>query len=244
MSVWVISDFHLSLAEPFQPGAEPKLYKPMDVFGGDWTRHVERLYQNFQAEVAPADTVFLPGDLSWAMTLAEGAHDFAFLGGLPGHLLLSKGNHDYWWETKAKSQRAMPENVTLLQNEAVLAEGLSVAATRGWYCPGSADFDAEAAKIYRRELLRLEMALTDAVKKEQAAGGTYERVVMLHFPPVNDKRDYNEMIELMQKYHVSRCYFGHLHGVKTDFALTGEHWGIEFQLISSDYLGHKPLKIK
>ena len=244
MSVWVISDFHLSLSAPFQPGEAPKLYKPMDVFGCGWTRHVERLYQNFQAEVAPADAVFLPGDLSWAMTLAEGAHGFAFLRGLPGQLLLSKGNHDYWWETKAKSQQAMPGNVTLLQNEAFLTEGLAVAATRGWYCPGSADFDADAAKIYRRELLRLEMALNDAVKKEQTAGGTYERVVMLHFPPVNDKRDYNEMIELMQNYHVSRCYFGHLHGVKTDFALTGEHWGIEFALISSDYLGHKPLKIK
>lgn len=244
MSVWVISDLHLSLAAPYVPGEPPQLYKPMDVFSGDWADHVARLYRNFHAAVAPEDTVFLPGDLSWAMTLAEGAPDFAFLGQLPGRLLLSKGNHDFWWETKAKSQRALPPNVCLLQNEAYLAEGLAVAATRGWYVPGCADFDAEAAKIYRRELLRLEMALNDAVKKERAAGGAYERVVMLHFPPVNDKNDYNDMIALMQKFGVKCCYFGHLHGVKTQLALTGEHWGIEFHLISSDYLGHRPCRIK
>lgn len=239
MAVWVISDFHLSLSEPFSPDKPPVLYKPMSVFGGDWQRHTERLYEAFWQNVAPEDTVFVPGDISWAMNPAESAADFAFLGMLPGRLVISKGNHDFWWDTKTKAQAAMPPNVTLIQNEAYAAEGLLVAATRGWYTPGSADFNAEAEKIYRRELIRLEMALQSAVKM-----GEGERVVMLHFPPVNDKRDYNEMIELMQKYQVSRCFYGHLHGVKTDFALCGRHWGIEFALISSDYLGHKPLRIK
>ena len=67
---------------------------------------------------------------------------------------------------------------------------------------------------------------------------------MLHFPPVNDKRDYNELIELLVQHKVSRCFYGHLHGVKSDFALRGQHWGIDFQLVSSDYLAHKPLRIK
>lgn len=239
MAVWAISDFHLSLSEPYVPGQAAALYKPMAVFGGDWARHVERLYAAFAGQVAADDTVFVPGDISWAMNLAEGAADFAFLGQLPGRLVISKGNHDYWWDTKTKAQAAMPPNVTLLQNEAYAAEGMLVAAARGWYTPGSADFNAEAEKIYRRELIRLELALQSAVGL-----GEGERVVMLHFPPVNDKRHYNEMIALLQKYAVKRCFYGHLHGVKSDFALTGEHWGIEFALISADYLGHKPLRIK
>jgi hypothetical protein len=244
MSVWIISDFHLSLKKPYVPGAAADLYKPMDVFSPDWASHVERLYASFAELVRQEDTVFIPGDISWAIGLADGVHDFAFLGQLPGRLVVSKGNHDFWWDTKSKAQSAMPPNVTLLQNESYQAEGLTVAAARGWYCPGSADFDDDAAKIYRRELIRLEMALQDAVKKSEAAGGEWERVVVMHFPPVNDKRDYNEMIALMQKYKVSRCYYGHLHGVKSDFALQGEHWGIEFGLISTDFLGHRPLRIR
>ncbi len=239
MTVWAISDFHLSLNRPYQPGQPPQLYKPMDIFSGDWAAHVERLYAAFAAQVAPDDTVFVPGDISWAINLADAAADFDFLGKLPGRLVISKGNHDYWWETKTKAMAAMPSNVVLLQNEAYAAEGMVVAAARGWYTPGSSDFNADAAKIYRRELIRLELALKNAV-----ALGDGERVVMLHFPPVNDKRDYNEMIELMQQYDVKRCYYGHLHGVKSNFALMGEHWGINFALISSDYLGHKPLRIK
>lgn len=248
MAVWVISDFHLSLASPYQPGQAADLYKPMSVFGGDWAHHAERLYENFIAQVAADDTVFVPGDLSWAMNLAEITHDAAFLALLPGRLVISKGNHDFWWDTKTKALQAMPPNVTLLQNEAYLAEGMAVAATRGWYCPGSADFNTEAAKIYRRELIRLDLALKDAEKKAAANplpdGAQYEKVVMLHFPPVNDKRDYNELIELLMQHKVSRCFYGHLHGVKSDFALQGQHWGIDFQLISSDYLAHKPLRIK
>lgn len=239
MAVWAISDFHLSLSEAYVPGCPPVEYKPMHIFGGDWANHTERLYQAFAEQVAPDDTVFVPGDISWAINTADAAADFDFLGQLPGHLVMSKGNHDYWWETKTKAQAAMPPNVTLIQNEAYAVDGMLVAATRGWYTPGSADFNTEAEKIYRRELIRLELAL-----KSAEALGEGERVVMLHFPPVNDKRDYNEMIALMQKYGVKRCYYGHLHGVKSDFALMGEHWGIQFALVSSDYLGHKPLRIK
>lgn len=243
MAVWVISDFHLSLSAPFVPGEPPRLYKPMDAFGEKWLDHVQRLYTNCRRLVQPADTLFVPGDVSWAMHLAEAAYDFAFLGGLPGRLLLSKGNHDFWWETKSKTEKFLPPNVRLLQHEACQAEGLAAAAARGWYCPGSQDFDAAAAKIYRRECLRLEMALQQAQKLDEAAGGVLQRVVMLHFPPVNDKLAYNEMIEIMQHYQVSRCFYGHLHGQKSQAALQGRRWGIDFRLVSADYLGHTPLLI-
>lgn len=240
MAVWVISDFHLSLAAPFVPGESPQLYKPMDTFGAKWHNHVQRLYNNCCRLIAPQDTLFVPGDISWAMHLPEAAHDFAFLGSLPGRLLLSKGNHDFWWETKKKSQQALPPNVGLLQHEAWQAEGIAAAAIRGWYCPGSQDFDTEAAKIYRRECLRLEMALAHMQRLDEAAGGGLQRVVLLHFPPVNDKFAYNEMIELMQQYQVRRCFYGHLHGVKSAAALQGERWGIDFALVSADFLAHTP----
>lgn len=242
MAVWIISDLHLSLAAAYVPGEEPQLYKPMEVFGELWQDHLPRLYRAWQERVAPEDTVLLPGDLSWAMHLAEAAADFAFLGGLPGRLLLSKGNHDLWWESRAKAQAALPPNCRLLQNEAAAAEGFVVAPARGWYAPGSADFDSSAAKIWRRELIRLEMSLKSGRALMEAEPGR-ELIVMLHFPPFNDSLEYNEMIELMQTYGVRRCYYGHLHGRKTVNALQGSRWGIYFRLVSADYLGHTPLLV-
>ncbi len=243
MSVWIISDFHLSLSEEFIPGRPPRLYKPMHVFGEEWRGHVERLYDNWLGLVQPEDTVLVPGDISWAISTQEGRFDFAFLGMLPGHIVISRGNHDYWWDTKAKAQAALPPNVTVIQNEAWALPGALAAATRGWKCPGANGFNAEDAKLYRRECLRLEMALQDAVKKRAAAGRDMPIWAVLHFPPVNDKRDYSEMIALMQKYGVTRCFYGHLHGMKRQAALQGQNWGIEFALVSSDFLGHRPLLI-
>ncbi len=250
MSVWIISDFHLSLAEEFVPGVAPSLYKPMHIFGEEWRNHVEKLYANWLELVRPEDVVLAPGDLSWAISTAEGRYDFAFLGQLPGRIVLSRGNHDFWWDTKAKAQAALPGNVTVIQNEAYRLPCALVAATRGWKCPGTNGFNTEDAKIYRRECLRLEMALQDAARKREAeaeSGDESENKLpiwaVLHFPPVNDRHDYSEMIELMQKYGVSRCYYGHLHGMKRENALSGEHWGIEFNLVSSDFLGHRPLRI-
>ena len=240
MAVWVISDFHLSLSAPFVPGQPPQLYKPMDAFGYKWFDHVQRLYANCQRLIAKDDTLFVLGDISWAMHLADAEHDFAYLGALPGQIWLAKGNHDFWWETKRKSQQALPPNVGLLQHEACRAEQVAAAAIRGWYCPGSQDFDAEAAKIYRRECLRLEMALKQMQQLDEEAGGGLLRVAMLHFPPVNDRLASNELIELMQQYKVRRCYYGHLHGQKSAYALQGERWGIEFALVSTDFLAHTP----
>ena len=91
-----------------------------------------------------------------------------------------------------------------------------------------------------REGLRLEMALEHMQRLDEAAGSNLQRVVMLHFPPVNDKFAYNEMIELMQQYRVRRCFYGHLHGHKSAYALQGERWGIDFALVSTDYLAHTP----
>ncbi|MBQ3889471.1 MAG: metallophosphoesterase, partial [Clostridia bacterium] len=91
MSVFTIGDLHLSLASD----------KPMDKFRG-WENYVERLRENWSASVTPDDTVILPGDLSWAMSLDESKTDLAFLNELNGTKILLKGNHDYWWNTVSK----------------------------------------------------------------------------------------------------------------------------------------------
>jgi len=68
--------------------------------------------------------------------------------------------------------------------------------------------------------------------------------VMLHFRPVNDNHQKNEVIELLQAYNVTKCFYGHLHGEVFANVLEGKHWGIDFQLLSCDYLKFAPLKLR
>ena len=92
MALFAIGDTHLSLATG----------KSMNIFGG-WTDYEKRLENNWRRLVRDDDTVVIAGDISWCMNLEEGLADFQFLDSLPGKKIILKGNHDYWWATKKKS---------------------------------------------------------------------------------------------------------------------------------------------
>ena len=94
MSLYVLGDPHLSFG----------VDKPMDIFSG-WGNHTERIEKNWRNTVADDDTVILAGDISWGMNLKETLPDFKFIDSLPGKKIVLKGNHDYWWETKTKTER-------------------------------------------------------------------------------------------------------------------------------------------
>mgnify|MGYP002626958534 CR=1 FL=1 len=53
----------------------------------------------------------------------------------------------------------------------------------------------------------------------------------------------SKFLEIMKQYKVKRCFYGHLHGKSHVDAVEGIIEGIEFKLISSDYLGFKLFKI-
>ena len=92
MRIWALSDLHLALG----------LDKPMDIFGDHWQNHAERMALAWDERVAPHDLVLSPGDFSWAQKQHEVAPDFAWLAARPGHKVLIKGNHDYWWPKPIK----------------------------------------------------------------------------------------------------------------------------------------------
>ena len=63
-------------------------------------------------------------------------------------------------------------------------------------------------------------------------------IVFTHYPiffkeEVPEEIDF---IKLMKKYNIKRCYYGHLHGESHKEAIEGVIYGIEFKLVSSDYL--------
>ncbi len=229
MSLFAIGDLHLSL------GAD----KPMDVFGGAWSGYVDKIREGFAA-VGEGDTVVLLGDLSWAMSLENTKADFDFINELPGKKIILKGNHDYWWTTAAKMTRFFEENgwnFELLHNNCHIYENTAICGTRGWFFADTFG-DAGDEKVFRRELIRLEASLQAAEKL-----GAERKFAFLHYPPILRGRACGEMVELLERYGVERCYFGHLHGGAWTRAFEGELGGIEYRLLAADYLGFKPMKI-
>lgn len=92
MKVFAIGDLHLSGADP----------KPMDIFGSHWGNHFERIREDWLQRVSQEDLVLIPGDISWAMKLEDAVVDLDSIGALPGQKVLTRGNHDYWWNSPTK----------------------------------------------------------------------------------------------------------------------------------------------
>ena len=237
MSIFAIADLHLSTLESTD--------KSMEVFGKRWKDYVGRLEKSWRSIVAESDTVVIPGDISWALSLEEAVSDLKFIDSLPGKKILGKGNHDFWWSTMKKHSELFQKNeintISFLFNNAHEADGIIIAGTRGWYydeeatnIPDGTDFE----KIVRRETQRLKMSLAEARRLSDAAGGR-EIVVFMHFPPIWNGKESESIIELLTEYGIKRVFYGHIHGnytVEPEFV----HKGIKMSIISADYLEFVP----
>ena len=229
MALYVLGDLHLSLASD----------KPMDVFGSKWADHDRRLRENF-AQLTKADTTVLCGDLSWAMSLEEASEDLRFIDALPGRKIILKGNHDYWWSTAAKMQalfqRLGISSIEILHNNCCLYGETALCGTRGWFFEEESG-GAHDRKIMNREIMRLEASLK--------AAGEREKLCFLHYPPrYGAEYVCREITELLSAYGVRECYYGHLHGPGQKGAVQGWVEGIHYQLVSADYLGFIPRRIR
>lgn len=227
MALYAIGDTHLSLNSD----------KSMEVFGTGWENYVNRLRDGF-SEVSTDDTVVLCGDLSWGMSLQEAEKDFAFLDHeLPGEKWILKGNHDYWWTTAGKMNRFFEEkgfeHLHILHNSCAFYGEIALCGTRGWFFEENGDPHWE--KVFNRELIRLEASLKEA--------GDREKICFLHYPPFYKGYRCSEIIELLTKYGVKTCCYGHLHGPSHRLAIQGLQEGINYQLVSADFIGFKPKKI-
>ncbi|MBQ9969626.1 MAG: metallophosphoesterase [Oscillospiraceae bacterium] len=226
MALFVIADTHLSLSTD----------KPMDIFNG-WDNYMERLEKNWRALVSEKDTVVIPGDVSWAMDLKDCEKDFAFLQALPGRKILMKGNHDYWWTTKKKMDAYLEEkgfdSLHILSNNSFEYENVAICGTRGWIFEGGQPQDQ---KIVAREAGRLKMSLEDAEKRFPDK----EKLVFLHYPPVYGNETNESILQVLRDFGIKRCWYGHIHSAGCRFALNGEYEGVEYRLISADYLKFTP----
>lgn len=224
MALYAIGDLHLCLGAP----------KPMDIFGGAWVGYMDKLKEGMSV-IGPEDTTVLMGDLSWALGLKEAEADFAWMNEIPGRKIILKGNHDYWWSTVKKFDAFCAENdfenFHILNNNHFEYGNAAICGTRGWF------FEEERSgqhdeKVFKRELLRLEVSLRSA--------GELQKLVFLHYPPRYKGYECREILELLEKYQVRRCFYGHLHGGSHGLAQEGLWDGVSFKLLSADRLNFRP----
>lgn len=211
----------------------------MEVFPG-WENYVERIKGNWQSLVSPDDTVVVGGDISWGMNMAQSLEDFRFLDALNGRKIVFKGNHDYWWETKTKAERFFSQNgiesIDILFNNHYRYGDFGICGTRGWINE-KAD-ETPDKKVLLREAGRLETSIRSALDEGLVP------VVFLHYPPIYTGERNDDIMDVLHKYEIKRCFYGHIHGKSGHkAALKGFAEGIEFRLVSADYLRFVPLDI-
>lgn len=228
MALYAIGDLHLALSVKD---------KTMNIFGG-WENYMELLEKNWRTDILPEDTVVLAGDISWAMKMDRAYEDFKWIENMPGKKIILKGNHDYWWNSKKKMDETLNSwgftSINILHNNCYSYGNYGICGTRGWVnMPG----EPSDAKVLAREAGRLSASL-DAAMNENL-----KPLVFLHYPPVYGNNCNFDILDVMYKYEVEDCWYGHLHGPSIKYAVNGIRDGINYRLISGDYLQFRPLKI-
>jgi len=227
MALYAIGDLHLALGKD----------KPMDIFGSKWENHAEKLKLGF-SDLGDDDVCVVCGDISWGMGIEDTREDFLFIDSLPGKKLILKGNHDYWWSTAAKARRFFAENgitsIDVIHNNSYEYGDYAICGTRGWFYEEEKG-NGHDEKIMRREIMRLEASL-------QAAGDK-KKLVFLHYPPVFLKYRCEEILELLHRYEVRLCCYGHIHGKGCNLAFNGWQNGTEFRLVSADFVDFTPVRV-
>ena len=230
MNVYAISDLHLSTTSD----------KPMDIFGGNWEGHFEKIKADWLQKVQADDVVLIAGDISWAMKLDDALPDLRVLADLPGKKIFIRGNHDYWWNGITRLRDAAPnDSFVFLQTDSIRIGNFVFVGSRGWTCPGCADYTEQDQKLYLREGERFRLAFLDG---ERLRLDGDKLIAMIHYPPFNLKKEDTLFTDLFQRYGVEKAVFGHIHGAAY-FPLKTEKDGVEYFLTSCDKVGFSLVKI-
>lgn len=230
----------------------------MALFGPKWEQSAEKIEERWRETVSPGDLVLLPGDISWAMRLEDALIDLQWIHSLPGHKLLLRGNHDYWWPSNAKLEKALPSSISFIHNNTFIWNEIGFAGSRLWdteeysfgpftefrknpnakeriYNPEEEKKEAE--KIFARELQRLELSL------KQLPPSVKKRIALTHYPPIGADLAPSKASHLLETHGVETCVFGHLHSIRDGSLPFGTARGVTYLFTSCDYLDFWPLKV-
>ena len=246
--IFAIADLHLCIGCP---------QKTMEVFGPQWSNYIERIKIEWKKAVSQDDLVLIAGDISWALHLNEAKLDLDWIDQLPGHKIIIRGNHDYWWKSLTQVKKILPKSIQVIQNNAINLHGVSIGGARLW---DSKEFSAseiihfkenpkanpnvkplteeENEKIFAKELHRLELSLS------QMDANAPLKIAMTHYPPLSHDLKSSKAHKLLVKYKVDICVFGHIHNIiDNPPPLFGEKEKIKYLFTAADYLKFVPLQV-
>ena len=226
----------------------------MAFFGPSWENYAQRIQENWEDTVKENDLVLIPGDITWASTLEEAKIDLDWIDKLPGTKVLIKGNHDYWWASNAKMEKALPPSIHFIHNNAFHWNDVSIGGTRLWDTPEYSfnEFitfientrenkketsQEEILKIFNKELERLKTSLR-CVKQDAAL-----KIALTHYPPISADLKPSTVSQILGEFNIDVCVFGHLHSVNKGALPFGTAEGIRYVFASADYVDFKLTKI-
>ncbi len=232
MALYAIGDLHLSF----------QVECPVDMtqMGEEWVDHVEKIKRNFFRELTDRDTLVLVGDHSWGKKLSDTEKDLEFISSLPGRKLLTRGNHDLFWQVKKTEQlnRMYQGKLEFLQNGFLTYGEHALIGSKG-YCFENKDSYEHALELVGREVERLELSF------EKAREAGYTRFIMfIHFPPTNILQKASAFTRLAERQGVEHVVYAHCHGHRRfNDSLKGNVRGVQYHLTSGDYLNWHPERI-
>jgi predicted phosphohydrolase len=228
-NLYAIADTHLTF------GSE----KSMEQYKG-WESWITKLRENWHQCVRQDDTVVIAGDIAWAMKIEDEIEVFEFLNSLPGKKILIKGNHDLWWKNIGKMHRMFSEfpsySLNFLKNNSFVFGNVAICGCTGV----DMTLTNQSEKINNRNITRLENSL-------KSADSSLEPIVFFHFPPlmyVNGRLEMcEEIVQMLRKYGVKRCFYGHMHGDDIRFAYNGVYDSVEYRLAAADFVQFMPILV-
>jgi len=246
MKIWAIADLHLSISCP---------EKNMGLINPAWKNYEEKIQSNWHYLVRSEDLVLVAGDISWAKTFDQSLQDLEWLDKLPGTKIIIKGNHDYWWPSITKLRKYLPPSIIALKNDAIYLKQIAIGGARLWdtneyHFNDLVDWQKNSKEslqekkskdenetIFHRELQRLENSLKQMNPKAKL------KIAMTHYPPIGIGLASSKASEILDKYQIDICIFGHLHNLKQKPLIFGKKNQTQYVLTSCDMIDFTPLLI-
>ena len=242
MSLYAIGDLHLHY--------QSVLRAPGQLKERVWKNHEEKLVKSCSS-IRPEDTLVLVGDHSWGRSLEECQLDFDYIRRLPGRKILTRGNHDMFWDAKKTGQlnALYAPELTFLQDSYEAYQDVALVGTKGYTFEGPFYLDRRgrivgwdeeeeehARKLVERELVRLRRSF-DLAK----ADGYRRFIVFLHYPPTNILQERSAFTDMAEEYGAEQVIYAHCHGEsRFHDSIQGEYRGRIYRLVSGDYLRWRP----
>jgi predicted phosphohydrolase len=238
MSLYAIGDLHLHY--------QSVLRAPGQLHDRVWKNHEEKFRKYCGKLLTEEDTLVLVGDHSWGKNLEECELDLKYIRDLPGRKILTRGNHDMFWDAKKTGQlnALYQPHLSFLQDSYETYQDYALVGTKGFTFEGpfyldrrgrimgwEEDAEAHAKKLVEREIQRLRKSF------ELAKADGYRKYIMfLHYPPTSILQERSAFTDMAEAYGAEQVIYAHCHG-ESRFrdSIHGEFRGRTYHLVSGQF---------